>query len=90
MEPCTPPKRERGSIYECSHHRSRQRHHALNDKHERHQHQCVPAGDTVLAGALPDQARLYGVLRKVRNLSLPLVSVMRNHPAMFNTQGGFA
>lgn len=35
------------------------------------------AGDTLLYGLLPDQARLYGVLKKVRDLGLPLVSVIR-------------
>jgi hypothetical protein len=48
------------------------------------------AGDTLLFGAMPDQARLYGVLRKVRDLGLPLVSVMRI-PAgeVQHTQGDF-
>ncbi len=32
-------------------------------------------GETVLTGPLPDQAALYGVLEKARNLNLPLVSV---------------
>ncbi len=32
-------------------------------------------GETVLAGPLPDQAALYGVLEKARNLNLALVSV---------------
>ncbi len=31
--------------------------------------------ETVLAGLLPDQAALYGVLEKARNLNLTLVSV---------------
>ncbi|MDQ5853288.1 MAG: hypothetical protein M3380_14715 [Chloroflexota bacterium] len=31
--------------------------------------------ETVLAGPLPDQAALYGVLEKARNLNLTLVSV---------------
>lgn len=34
-------------------------------------------GDTLLCGAMPDQARLFGVLRKVRDLGLTLVSVVR-------------
>jgi len=32
-------------------------------------------GDTVLAGDLPDQAALHGVLRKVRDLGITLISV---------------
>jgi len=32
-------------------------------------------GDTVISGPLVDQAALYGVLKKVRNLGLPLISV---------------
>lgn len=33
--------------------------------------------ETVLIGALPDQAALYGVLIKIRNLGLTLLSVRR-------------
>jgi hypothetical protein len=32
-------------------------------------------GDTLLTGTLVDQAALHGVLKKVRDLGLPLVSV---------------
>ncbi len=34
-------------------------------------------GDTVLAGTVADQAALHGVLRKVRDLGMPLISVTR-------------
>lgn len=34
-------------------------------------------GDTLLAGPVLDQAALYGLLRKVRNLGMPLLSVNR-------------
>ncbi len=34
-------------------------------------------GETVLSGPLADQAALYGLLRKVRDLGLPLLSVTR-------------
>ena len=34
-----------------------------------------PDGDTVLTGPLVDQAALYGVLRRVRDLGLPLIAV---------------
>jgi hypothetical protein len=34
-------------------------------------------GDTLLTGPVTDQAALHGLLRKVRDLSLPLISVTR-------------
>ena len=34
-------------------------------------------GTTIISGAVVDQAALYGLLRKVRDLGLPLVSVIR-------------
>ncbi|WP_027086194.1 hypothetical protein [Cohnella panacarvi] len=34
-------------------------------------------GTTVLAGRIVDQAELFGMLRKVRDLGLPLVSVIQ-------------
>ena len=34
-------------------------------------------GEMVLAGDLPDQAALHGVLAKVRDLGLPLLAVRR-------------
>jgi hypothetical protein len=34
-------------------------------------------GETLLTGSVVDQAALYGVLRKVHNVGMPLVSVMR-------------
>ena len=32
-------------------------------------------GDTLLIGSVPDQAALYGLLRKVRDLGMPLLAV---------------
>jgi hypothetical protein len=32
-------------------------------------------GETMLSGALPDQSALYGLLDKLRDLGLPLISV---------------
>ncbi len=32
-------------------------------------------GDTLITGPVADQAQLFGLLRKVRNLGLPLLSV---------------
>jgi hypothetical protein len=37
-------------------------------------------GETLLTGRVADQAALHGVLRKVRDLGLPLVSVTRVEP----------
>lgn len=34
-------------------------------------------GETVLTGPVVDQAALYGLLRKVHNLGMPLLSVTR-------------
>ena len=35
------------------------------------------AGDTLLTGPVADQAALHGLLKKVRDLGMPLVSVNR-------------
>ena len=37
------------------------------------------ATTTLLQGTLPDQAALFGVLKKIHNLGLPLLSVQRVH-----------
>jgi hypothetical protein len=37
-------------------------------------------GDTLLTGPVVDQAALHGLLRKVRDLAMPLVSVTRISP----------
>jgi hypothetical protein len=37
-------------------------------------------GETLLTGPVPDQAALYGLLRKVRDGGMPLVSVMHVKP----------
>jgi len=34
-------------------------------------------GDTLLTGPVADQAALYGLLRKVRDVAMPLLSVVR-------------
>jgi hypothetical protein len=39
--------------------------------------QTDPSGETTLSGLLSDQAALYGVLAKIHNLNLVLVSVVR-------------
>ena len=37
-------------------------------------------GETLLTGPVVDQAALHGLLRKVRDLGIPLLSVMRVKP----------
>ncbi len=37
----------------------------------------LPDGRTVLRGAVTDQAALYGILMKVRDLGLPLLAVRK-------------
>ena len=34
-------------------------------------------GETLLTGPLPDQAALHGLLKKVRDLGMPLISVVQ-------------
>ncbi len=41
-----------------------------------------PDGSTLLAGTLPDQAALYGVLSKLYNLNLTLLSIQSIPPEM--------
>ncbi len=38
-------------------------------------------GDTLLTGQVVDQAALYGLLRKVRDLGMPLISAIRVKPS---------
>jgi hypothetical protein len=45
-------------------------------------------GTTILAGPVVDQAALYGLLRNVRDLSLPLLSVMQVDPKEANGPDG--
>jgi hypothetical protein len=44
-------------------------------------------GDTLLTGPVIDQAALYGLLKKVRDLGLPLVSVSPVEPRPPTTLG---
>ena len=45
-------------------------------------------GETLLRGPVVDQAALHGVLRKVRDLGLPLVSVNHIDPKQANRPDG--
>src|SRR5687767_12606941 len=47
-------------------------------------------GTTILSGPIVDQAALHGLLRKVRDLALPLVSVMQVEPKQANGPDGNA
>ena len=44
-------------------------------------------GDTLLTGPVIDQAALYGLLKKVRDLGMPLVSVSPVEPGPSTTLG---
>lgn len=37
--------------------------------------------ETLLSGPLPDQAALHGLLERIRDLNLTLISVIRTQPA---------
>ena len=45
-------------------------------------------GDTLLTGPIVDQAALYGLLKKIRDLGMPLVSVNCIEPGPTDTSGG--
>jgi hypothetical protein len=47
-------------------------------------------GTTVISGPIPDQAALHGVLERVRDLGLPLVSVNRVDARQTKTTGSEA
>ena len=44
-------------------------------------------GDTLLTGPVIDQAALFGLLKKVRDLGLPLVSLNRVEPCPEHSRG---
>lgn len=46
-------------------------------------------GETILAGPVKDQAALYGVLIKIRDLALPLLSVTQTGPSLTNVMRFF-
>ena len=41
----------------------------------------LPGDETLLSGMLPDQAALYGLLERVRDLNLTLISVTHGVPS---------
>jgi hypothetical protein len=42
--------------------------------------------ETLLSGSLPDQAALHGLLERIRDLNLTLISLNCGGPAAHNTQ----
>jgi len=46
-----------------------------------------PDGTTVITGPVADQAALHGLLQRVRDLGIPLVSVTRIEPSQPTTLG---
>ena len=44
----------------------------------------LPNGTTAISGPVVDQAALHGLLRKVRDLGMPLVSVNRIQPGQLD------
>ncbi len=43
-------------------------------------------GDTLLTGQVVDQATLHGLLKRVRDLGMPLISINFVHPGQAKTQ----
>ena len=43
-------------------------------------------GDTLLTGLVVDQAALHGLLKKIRDLGMPLISVNFIHPGQVKVQ----
>jgi hypothetical protein len=41
----------------------------------------LEGNETLLSGSLPDQAALYGLLERMRDLNLTLISVVRGSPS---------
>jgi hypothetical protein len=41
-------------------------------------------GDTLITGPVPDQAALHGLLKKIRDLGAPLISIIRSEPEQTN------
>lgn len=44
-------------------------------------------GETILSGAVPDQSALHGILDRVRDLGLSVISVRRIPPGTGDEQG---
>ena len=46
----------------------------------------LPTGETVLTGQMADQAALFGVLLRIRDLGIPLLSVNKIEPKSNNRE----
>ena len=46
------------------------------------------SGDTLLTGLVVDQAALHGLIRKVRDLGIPLLAINRIEPGKVNAPHG--
>jgi len=77
MTPASPPNRDAGrpDLYQIvlQGHLSRQR----SDWFDSFTITLDPRGQTILTGPVVDQAALHGLLKKIRDLGLPLVSINR-------------
>jgi hypothetical protein len=49
--------------------------------------QNLPNGDSLISGPVPDQAALHGLLIRIRDLGLPLLSVVQIEPGEDLPQG---
>jgi hypothetical protein len=47
---------------------------------------CEADGNTTLSGPIRDQAELYGIITKLQNLGLTLISINQNAPAQSDEQ----
>lgn len=43
---------------------------------------ALPDGKTILTGTLPDQAALFSILNRIRDMNLPLVCVRQQNNSM--------